>query len=183
MGLRNYQKKNQLLILCLVVGFFIGIIYQNVIAKTEVVMLDLFLKSNLQLYLRTNIVTKSYVWYVVKERLILFAWTLLFSCLKWKKVFVIVLLLFLGFSVGTLVVLAVLQLGISGILLCVLGMLPQGIFYGIGGYILITYWYHYPNQRWNYAKGVFVIAMLSVGVVMEVYVNPMIVKWAIQLIC
>lgn len=183
MSLGKNQKKNQLLILCLVVGFFVGIVYQNIIAKTEVVMVDLFLKSNLQLYLQTNIVTKSYAWYVVKERFLLFAWILLFSCLKWKRVFVIVLLLFFGFSIGTLVVLAVLQLGISGILLCVVGILPQGIFYGIGGYIFLTYWYHYPNQRWNYAKSVFVIVVLAVGIVMEVYVNPMIVKWAIQIIC
>ena len=181
--MRNYQKKNQLLILCLVVGFFIGIIYQNVIAKTEVVMLDLFLKSNLQLYLETTIVTKNYVWYVIKERLVLFAGIFLFSCLRWKRLFVILLLLVLGFSMGMLTVLSVLQLGIRGIVLCVMGMLPQGIFYGIAGYILVTYCYQHPNQRWNQAKTVFVMVMLGIGVVMEVYVNPMIVKWAIQLIC
>ena len=183
MSLGKNQKKNQLLILCLVVGFFVGIIYENIIAKREIVGLDLFLKSNLQMYLQTNIVTNSYAWYVTKERLILFAWIFLFSCLKWKKIFVVLILVFLGFFMGTLVVMAVLQLGIGGIFLCVAGMLPHGIFYGVAGYVLLIYWYHHPHQYWNRAKSVFVFLMLGVGIVMEVYANPIVMKWVIQMIC
>ena len=165
------------------VGFFVGIIYENIIAKREIVGLDLFLKSNLQMYLQTNIVVNSYVWYVVKERLILFAWIFVFSCLKWKKIFVVTLLCLSGFFMGTLVVMAVLQLGIGGILLCIAAMLPQGIFYGVAGYVLLVYWYFYPNQRWNQAKSLFVFLMLGVGIVMEIYTNPIIIKWVIQMIC
>jgi len=72
MWLRSNQKKNQLLIVYLVVGFFIGVVYENIVAKTKVVTLDLFFKANLQLYLETNIVTNKYFIYVLRERCILF---------------------------------------------------------------------------------------------------------------
>ena len=177
--MRLQRNKNQLLILCLVVGFLIGIVYENIVVKTEVVVLDIFLKSNLQMYLETNIVTKKYAVYVLKERLALCAWGGVFSCIKWKNFMAVILLCVIGFYSGTMVVLAVLQLGIKGLFFCVSGIMPHMIFYGIGGYIVLSYWYYYPKCQWNSAKSVFVLVLLVLGILTEIYVNPTIVKWVI----
>lgn len=178
--MRIYKNKNQLLIICLAVGFLIGIIYQNIVSGRQAVVAELFLKANLQLYLQTDIITPKYLWYVLKERVLLFGIICVLGCMRWKKVFVMFFLLLVGFLAGVLTVSAVLQLGIKGILLCVIGIFPQGIFYGVTYCILLPYWYRFPERRWNRVKTGFVIVMLLVGVLTEVYVNPVLVKWVIK---
>ena len=67
--MRGYKSKNQLIISFLVVVFFIGVIYENVVAKNQVITTDIFLKSNLQRYLQTDVIAEKYSWYVLKERI------------------------------------------------------------------------------------------------------------------
>ena len=155
--MRFYKKRNHLLMLCLVFGFFVGIIYENVIATKEVVMSELFMKSNMQLFLKNHVTTKKYALYVLKERTILVMWLWIFSCLKWRKTFAVILVGISGFLSGQVIVLSVLQLGMGGILLCIMGVLPQLFFYGVAGYILISYLYSHPQQQWNHTKSVFAV--------------------------
>ena len=180
--MRTQRDKNQLLILCLGVGFLIGIIYENMLSGRDVATTELFLKSNLQLYLQTDIITNKYLWYVVKERLLFLSVICLISCIKWKKVFVILFLLYIGFVMGSLTVAAVMQLGALGILLTIAGILPHGLFYGAGYSILLIYWYRFPTQSWNRTKLLFVVIMFFMGMIMEIYVNPIVVKWVIGLL-
>ncbi len=181
--MKGYQKKNQLLIVCLVVGFFIGIVYENIVADKKLIMADLFLKSNLELYLQTRVVTKKYVLYVLKERLLLFAGISVLGCMKWKKLFAVILVVSMGFLMGIVAVASVLELGIVGIVFCIAGVIPQGLFYGMIGYMMLNYWYRYPNQTWNRAKTIFVLVMFAMGVLTESYVNPVILKWIVKAIC
>ena len=179
--MRRYRNKNQLLILFLVVGFFVGIIYENVVSGKQVDTVELFLKSNLQLYLQTEIITQKYLWYVVKERLLLLGVVCLLGCSKWKKIFVILFLSGVGFISGMLVVSAVLQLGMKGILIFFAGVFPQMIFYGIAYSVLLLYWYQGEGRRWNHIKTVFVFVSFILGIVVEVYLNPIILKWMIRI--
>ena len=168
--------------MCLAIGFFIGIVYENILAEQKLIMADLFLKSNLELYLQTQVVTKKYVIYVLRERLILFAGLAILGCIKWKKIVSMLLLVIGGFFVGVATVASVLQLGIKGILLCIVGILPQGVFYGMLAYLMLNYWFKYPNLSWNRAKSVFVIVMFLMGVLTEAYVNPALLKWMLKII-
>ena len=133
----------------LVVGFFVGVIYENVVIKMGVETLDLFFETNISLYQQTNIVTKQYFVYVLRERIVLFLGIGLLGYFKWKKVIAILLVSVVGFLSGILVILAVLELGVGGLLICGVGVLPQGIFYGLAGYLVVLYWNGYPMQRWN----------------------------------
>lgn len=178
--MRMNKSKGQLLILFLAVGFFVGIIYENVIAKRSVVFSDLFLRSNLELYLQTNIISEKYLWYVAKARIILLAAICIFSYFRWKKLFVILCLTVCGFFAGVMSVAAVMQLGIKGILLCITGVLPQGIFYVMAYSMLFVYWFRYPESRWNRAKLLFVIIMFLAGIALETYVNPALMKLVIK---
>ena len=42
----KYKNQNQLLIVLLVVGFFIGVIYENIVSKSQGATTDLFLKRD-----------------------------------------------------------------------------------------------------------------------------------------
>lgn len=180
--MRIIKSKGQLLILFLAVGFLIGIIYENMVAKSSVILAELFLRSNLERYLQTNIVSEKYLWYVVKARIILLAIISILSCFKWKKLFVILSLTVCGFFTGVMSVAAVMQLGIKGILLCIAGILPQGIFYVMAYSMLFAYWFRYPESRWNRTKMLFVIIMFLAGIVLETYVNPVLVKLVIKIL-
>lgn len=180
--MRIKVSKGQLLILFLAVGFLIGIIYENVIAGNSVVLSELFLRSNLELYLKTNIISEKYLWYVAKARIILLATVCIFSYIRWKKLYVILCLVVFGFFAGVMSVAAVMQLGIKGIVLCIAGILPQGIFYVTAYSMLFVYWFRYPESQWNRVKLLFVIIMFLAGIVLETYVNPALVKLIIKIL-
>ncbi len=173
------RNKSQLLLIFLAVGFFVGILYRNIISGKEMVVTELFLKSNLQRYLHTNIIAEKYFFYVIKERVLLLGMILLLGCIKWKKVVVGFFISLSGFVMGVLTVSAILQLGMKGILFCLIALLPQGIFYGAAVAILLVYWYWYPKRPWNRVKTIFVIFAFVLGILMEVYVNPILLKWVI----
>lgn len=178
--MRISKNKNQLLILFLVAGFFIGILYQNFMAKD--MLSSVFEKSTLQYFKQTEIVKGKYFWYVLRERVECLAIICLLGCIRWKKVLVGGILGIVGFFNGVLMVSAVLQLGIKGILLCLVGMLPQGIFYVFAYGLLLWHWYRFPSSKWNKAKTIFVFITLGVGILLETYVNPWLVKWMIGMI-
>lgn len=180
--MRRYRNKNQLLIIVLAVGFLVGIIYENIVSGKQVIMTELFTKSNLQRYLQTNVMVEKYFWYVAKERILLFAAVLLLGFTKWKKAFTIICLILVGFFLGTFTVSSVLQLGIKGILLCFAGMFPQIICYGVAYSILFLYWYRFPERQWNQAKTFCIIIMQVLGIILEVYVNPILVKLVIRIL-
>ena len=177
-----HKNKNQLLIIALAVGFLFGVIYENIISKQQILTTELFTKNNLQRYLQTDIVTEKYLWYVIKGRVFSLASICILSFMKWKKTFVICCLLLIGFFLGVFSVASVLQLGIKGILLCFAGLFPHAICYIIAYSILFVYWYQSPTRNWNRAKTIFVTSSFLVGMLLEVYVNPSILKLVIQIL-
>lgn len=178
----KYKNQNQLLIILLVVGFFIGVIYENIVSKSQGVSAELFLKSNLQRYLQIDVIAEKYFLYVIKDRVSSLLLIFVFSCVKWKKLFVSLCLTLIGFFTGTFCVASVLHLGIKGILLCISGLFPQMLFYGFMYGMLFTYWFHYPARQWNRTKTLFVFLMFVVGLILEIYVNPLIVKYIIRIL-
>lgn len=179
---RTYKIKNQLLIIFLVVGFLIGILYVNVVSWNGMFLSELFQKTTLHQMGQIEIIHEKYFWYVVKERCYYLILLCILACLKWKKIFVGIVLGISGFLYGVLMVLAVLQLGIKGILFCLVGLLPQMIFYGMAYGVLLSYWYYFPERKWNRMKTIFVIVMFGVGIITEVYINPLLVKGIVRII-
>lgn len=175
----RYKNKSQLLIILLVVGFLIGIIYENLISKNQVVITNIFMKSNLQRYLQTEVITEKYFWYVVKDRVFLLFLIIALSCVKWKKIFTALCLLLTGFFAGIFCVASVLQLGIKGLLLCFAGLFPQILFYCFVYGMLFAHWFYFPARQWNRAKTLFIIASFIIGMLVEIYVNPIIIKFVI----
>lgn len=180
--MRLHKNKGQLLIIFLAVGFCVGILYENIISRGNVLFSDFFLRSNLERYLQTELIGEKYLWYVIKARIVVLAIVCLLGFLRWKKLYVILCLFVCGFFAGIISVAAVMQLGIKGILLCFVAILPQGIFYVLAYSILFLYWFRYPQIRWNRVKMLFFVVMFLSGILLEVYVNPSLVKLVIKIL-
>ena len=175
-----YKYKNQLLMIVLAVGFFVGIIYENIVSKRFGVSLDIFQTYFLNQYAQIEIVAEEYLWYVAKARLFPLFGIVLAGCLKWKKVIACGVTAWTGFLAGILIVAAMMQLGIKGILFCVAGMLPHMICYVLAYSVLLLYYYRYPERRWSPAKTIFVVLNMFLGVVLETYLNPLLIKIVIR---
>ena len=173
------KYRNQLLIIMLAVGFFVGVLYQNVVAKQFGVSIQIFQSYFLNQYKQTKFVAEEYIWYVLKARLWPFVMLMLLWKLKWKKTISCLMCLGTGFLLGMLMVASLMQLGLKGILLCLGGMLPHMIFYVLAYSVLLLYFYHYPRRIWSPVKSIFVVLMMVLGMVTETYLNPYFVKWII----
>ena len=175
------KNKNQLLIMLLAVGFLVGIIYENMISKSRGVSIELFQSYFLNQIGQLDIVTEEYLWYVIRARVIPFLMLLLLGTLRWKKAIVSVWVSCAGFLFGMLLVSSVIQLGIKGILFCFAICLPHMIFYVLAYGMYLMNLYRYPGGRWNGTKIVFVILMMVLGIVLEAYLGPIILKSVIRI--
>ena len=58
---------------------------------------------------------------------------------RYRKSAVILTVIWLGFCVGMVICTAIARLGIKGIVLCVIAVMPQGVFYILSGILLFEY--------------------------------------------
>lgn len=177
-----YKNRNQLLIIILAVGFFVGILYENIISKSQGISLELFQSYFLKQFAQIEIVAEEYLWYVAKARVIPFLLLLLLGCLRWKKTIVSIYLSWAGFLFGVVIVSSVIQLGIRGILFCLAGLLPHMIFYVLAYGMYLVHLYRYPSFQWNSTKTIFVILMMVLGIVLETYLSPIIIKTIVRIL-
>lgn len=178
---RRFQKKGQFLAVFFMIGFIVGILYANVVSRDDTAADGIFNEYFLKQYAQTEIIAEDYIRYVLRARLAPILAVSLLGCTKWKKAVVGGTLGWTGFSGGVLAVLAVLHLGMKGLLLCIAGIVPQVFFYVLAYIVLLIYLYHYPKGTWNPAKTVFVTLSLVVGILLETYVNPILMKFIIKI--
>lgn len=153
-------------------GFLFGILYVNLIMKKYTAEPGIFSDYFLKQYQTVEIVAKEYIWYLIRIRAVPFLVLLGLAFTKVRKVASIAFLVWTGFSSGMLFSMAVLEMGIKGSILCVVGILPQFLLYIPAYMVVIWYGYTYPQNKWNTQKGIFVGLAMVVGVILEAYVNP-----------
>lgn len=178
---KSYKNRNQLLILFLAVGFFVGILYENMVSKSQGTSIELFQTYFLKQFRQMEIVAEEYLWYVAKARVLPFFLLLLLGCLRWRKIIVSIFISWTGFLFGVVIVSSVIQLGIKGILFCLGGMLPHMIFYVLAYGMYLLYLYRYPCRQWNGTKTIFVVLMMFLGIILETYLSPIIIKSIVRI--
>ena len=146
------------------------------ISKSGGVSVELFQSYFLNQIKQLDIVTEEYLWYVVRVRVVPFLLLLLLGTLRWKKTVVCVWISCAGFLFGILIVSSVLQLGMKGILFCFAICLPHMIFYMMAYGMYLMNLYRYPGGHWNGTKTAFVALMLILGIILEAYLGPVIIK-------
>ena len=163
-------------VLFCMLGFLIGILYTNIAAKDYVAGVGIFSDYFLDQYVQTEIVTQEYLWYLLKVRITPAVALLVLGCLRIRKGAVLGFLLWTGFLSGMFFTLAVMKMGGMGILFALTAAAPQFIFYITGFFILLWNLYNYPRTKWDASKTLVVLLLISVGILLECYVNPVLVK-------
>lgn len=163
-------------------GFISGIIYTNLVAKTYIITMGIFSDFFLEQYSKSKINMNNYSWYIFKLRFAPAVFLALTSLTKLKRIAGVIFLLWTSFLCGVIFTAAILKLGIQGILLCVVSMMPQFIGYIAAYLIILNCMFTYPETRWNSNKSVYVILFLLLGVISECYVNPMLMEMTIRAI-
>ena len=157
-------------------GFLGGILYTNIVSKDYVAVIGIFNDYFLNQYIQTELVTQEYLWYILRIRVIPLAAIAVIGCTRIRKGAVVCFLLWTGFLSGMLFTSAVIKMGIKGIILCLIAVTPQFVFYIMGYVIVLWCLYTYPISKWNFSKIAVVILAVASGIVLECYVNPILVK-------
>lgn len=157
-------------------GFLLGIIYVNLIAKKYMAEPGIFSEYFLEQFETVKIQAGEYIWYLLRLRLLPFLVLMGLGFTKMRRAAAVSFLLWTGISGGILISTSILSLGIRGSFLCMAGLFPQFLFYIPAYLVLIWHCYYSPQGRWNRQKIVFSALMLSGGMLLEMYVNPSIVR-------
>ena len=174
-------------------GFLLGIVYVNFIARQYMAEPGIFSDFFLNQFQSVSIDAREYIWYLLRLRAVPFLALAGLSLTRAGKASAVLFLVWTGISAGILISAAVLNLGIKGSLLCLVGLFPQFLLYIPAYVVLLWYCYTVPQTHWNRQKTIFVsLAMsqthwnrqktifvslaMSVGILLEIYINPMIVK-------
>ena len=175
MALKILHTRKQLLVFFMP-GFLLGIIYVNLIAKKYMAEPGIFSEYFLEQFETVKIQAGEYIWYLLRLRLLPFLVLMGLGFTKMRRAAAVSFLLWTGISGGILISTSILSLGIRGSFLCMAGLFPQFLFYIPAYLVLIWHCYYSPQGRWNRQKTVFSALMLSGGMLLEMYVNPSIVR-------
>lgn len=157
-------------------GFLFGIFYVNLIMKKYTAEPGLFSDYFLKQYQTAEIVAEEYMLYLVRIRAVPFLVLLGLAFTKVRKAASVIFLVWTGFSSGMLLSMAVLSMGIKGSILCIVGILPQFLLYIPAYMVVIWYSYTYPQNKWNTQKSIFIGLTMIVGILLETYVNPILMQ-------
>lgn len=179
--MKVHQNKAYITVFC-VLGFFAGILYANIVSREIFSTSGIFSEYFLSQYPSIEIIPEEYIFYILQIRVTPLVFLVLLGQTKIRKAVMSLFLFWLGFSGGILIVSAIFRLGMKGILLFIIGMMPQFLFYILGYAVVIWYFYTYPMSRWSYSKTIFLCCMMLLGIAAEVYVNPILMKMFVRTI-
>lgn len=157
-------------------GFLLGIIYVNFIAVNYMAEPGIFSEYFLDQFSSASIDVREYIWYLLRIRVMPYLALAVLAFTKMRKIAAVLFLFWTGFSGGILISAASTNLGIQGSLLCAAGLLPQFLLYIPAYLVLLWYCCTAPQNRWNRQKTLFVTLAMSTGILLELYINPVIVK-------
>lgn len=166
------QEVKKILCVLFVLGFFVGIIYLNLFARSWVFSLGIFSDYFLEQYSNKALNENAYIWYIIKLRVFPVILLLLPANINLRKIIAMIVLLWTGFSSGLILTTAVIKLGMKGIGLCFVGSMPHFICYIAAYCIILISIFVYPGVKWDKTKTISMILSILFGVVAEVYINP-----------
>ena len=156
----------------LATGFFIGILYVNV-TKTATIIFD---ENILACFRNYKIDYEKYWFYIIKERVGILLLIILLGQVYWKRIYAGMLTVIGGIMLGSALCLSASKMGVKGLFLCVIGMIPHMIFYGCSLWILVTNWMSDKSRRLRGTNIIGIIMFWILGVLSEVYVSPFVLK-------
>ncbi|WP_346663676.1 stage II sporulation protein M [uncultured Merdimonas sp.] len=169
------EKGAYVLWICMA-GFLVGIIYSNLIAKDEIVDMGIFQEYFLTRFTQTDFLSAEFFLFVAKVRFLPAVLLAFLGITRFRKAAAVGMLVWTGFGFGLIMAAAVIKMGVKGLALCLAAFTPHLFFYGAGYLILLWHLLKYPQIRWNYAKTAAVVLFFLCGLLLECYVNPLLLE-------
>lgn len=157
-------------------GFFIGIVYANLMSGDYIAGMGIFSEYFLNQYSQAEIDVTEYLWYVVRVRTVPLFLVAALGCCRLRRCVVGGFLAWTGFCGGMIMTSAVLKMGIKGLILCLIALTPHFAFYAAGYVVLLWYLFLYPETRWNLSKTISMTMLVAVGILLECYLNPIVME-------
>ena len=176
--MRIRESKRCFILFCML-GFLAGIMYTNLLSRDYIASMGSFSDYFLEQYGQTSIDGEEFLWFVLQKRSLPLILVCALGCTRLRRAVAVGFLAWTGFSGGILMTSAVLQTGIRGIFLCLAALFPHFLFYGAAWVILLWYFFQYPKMEWNRMKTLGFLLLTAVGMLLECYVNPVLLKWMI----
>lgn len=177
---RKYLKKK--LYTYVLLAFFSGILYVNLMARELGEVNEVFDTYTLKQYQNMDINTGRYFMYILRIRIVPVGIILGLVFTRFRKIAAWGTIGWTCFLCGFLMADAILGLGIKGSLLCLVAGFPHFLFYFIAYAIILWYGLIYPQGHWNLTKTVFITGTMLIGIFLEAYLNPVIIKLFIAIL-
>ncbi|WP_251389478.1 stage II sporulation protein M [Mediterraneibacter agrestimuris] len=154
-------------------GFLLGILYVNLIAGQYLAESGIFSEYFLKQYALAEVTAPEYIVYLAGTRLFPFLVMTGLIFTRARRIAAGIFLVWTGFLGGMLLTMAAFSMGVKGIILCIVGVMPQFILYIPAYVVLLWYAMTVSISTWNRQKTVFVVLMMTMGIVLEAYINPL----------
>lgn len=176
-------------------GFLMGVLYIYIMGYFQGEDTDFLSVNNLMQIMYTDIEYKEYFVYLIKKRAGLLLAMILASLALPGKLLLSGFLMFFGCSMGSMLSTLVMRYGLKGILLFLSLIFPQYLIYipVIFGWIYVlthfnNYIFHEKNSYRNglspyqiLGKMILLSGVTIIGLLLECYVNPIIVIWSMKI--
>ncbi len=177
-------------------GFLLGVLYIYFAGDSNGEGVDFFSVQNLMQFKYVEIVHEEYFLYLLRKRVgVLLVLTVLSLALAGKYLLSGFLMLF-GCSMGSLLSVLIVRCGLKGMLLFFGLILPQDFVYlpAVFGWVaVLSEWNEgvFGGRNVMYRRGggkrgklkriLFLCGVTIIGILLECYVNPVVVKWCLEI--
>lgn len=182
----SYIIKNRYLLM-LYAGVIAGTFFANVFGRENINTWGLYNNDYLEMMSAVSFDYGQLWGYVALERVKLIGIMILCALTSIRTACMFVFMLLGGFELGIMVSMAVMQYGGAGIILVIVSLFPQWIFYVAAVMLLCQKFYNSTDKTAESNKekasaAALVLLLMFAGVCTEVLINPMLIKNLIYVI-
>lgn len=165
------RRSKRVLLLWMMLGFFVGILYANLVPEDYLESFTVFGSFFQNSYSRENIVIEDLFAYLLILRGLPAAILLIPGHRRLRVFFAVSVLVWTGFSAGIYISAGVVLMQLQGLALAVVSVFPQTVFYVPAYYLVVWNLYACSENQWNHVKSISVIVLILAGILSECYIN------------
>lgn len=174
------KNQSRVVILIYMIGFLLGIVYMNMSAGEYISSMGIFNRNFAEQFQKTDIKGVQYLGYLVRLRVLPAIILALIGMTRFRRIGSTVFLVWTGILCGVYFTCAVMNHGVSGVLFCVVVLLPHMACYLFAYGILFMTIFFYPKKQWNYEKTIAFCLAICMGIALEYKANPILVKMILK---
>lgn len=176
------RRSKRVLLLWMMLGFFVGILYANLIPEDYMESFTVFGSFFQNSYSRKNIVIEDLFVYLLILRGLPAVILLIPGHQRLRTFLAVFVLVWTGFSAGTYITAGVVLMQMQGLVLAVVSVFPQAVFYVPAYFLVVWNLYAHSENQWNHVKTIAVIVLILAGILSECYINTIFLQLFVNIL-